>query len=94
MEKQPIIKSARAGSVESNDCLVMISPSDKLEIEINSEVKDQYGAQIEETISQKLEEMEVDQAKLVIEDRGALDFTIRARVEACVLRGRSQDEEL
>ena len=87
MGKRTIKKAARAGSVESNDCLVMISPADDLEITINSEVKSQYGDQIEATVKSKLGEMGVDKANVIVEDMGALDFTIRARVEACVLRG-------
>lgn len=94
MEKTRISKAARAGSVESNDCLIMISPADTLEIEINSEVKDQYGDLIEASVREKLEELGVDQAKIVVEDRGALDFTIKARVEACVKRGSDIDEKL
>lgn len=87
MERREIVKPARAGSAESNDCLVIISPSDDLDIMISSEVKKQYGEEIEKTVKETLENLGVEEAQVKIEDKGALDFTIRARVEAAVLRG-------
>lgn len=87
MEKREIVKPARAGSAESNDILVIISPSDDLSIDISSEVSLQYGSEIEKVILETLKEMGVEKAQVKVEDKGALDFTIKARVEAAVLRG-------
>ncbi|NLL81050.1 MAG: citrate lyase acyl carrier protein [Tissierellia bacterium] len=87
-----ISKMAKAGSVESNDILVMISPGDgKIDIEVESIVYNQYGDDIKKTILDTLEEEEVTDAKVIVNDKGALDFTIRARVKACVRRGSVQD---
>lgn len=87
MEKYQIVKPARAGSAESNDCLVIVSPFDELQIEISSEVFKQYGTEIERVVRETLESLGVDKAQVKVEDKGALDFTIRARVEAAVKRG-------
>lgn len=88
MEKRTeIVKPARAGSVESNDCLVIISPADELSIEISSEVNAQYGDQLKLVVEETLKELGVEKANVKLEDKGALDFTIKARIEACVLRG-------
>lgn len=87
MEKREIVKPARAGSAESNDILVIISPSDDLSMDISSEVSLQYGSEIEKVILETLKEMGVEKAQVKVEDKGALDFTIKARVEAAVLRG-------
>lgn len=87
MEKREIIKPARAGSVESNDLLVIISPAEDLSIDISSEVSLQYGDDIRRVIEETLKEFGVDKAQIKVEDKGALDFTIRARVEAAILRG-------
>ena len=87
MDKREIVRPARAGSAESNDVLVIISPSDDLTIDIASEVSVQYGEDIEKVIREKLQDLGVEKAQIKIEDKGALDFTLRARVEAAVLRG-------
>lgn len=87
MDKREIVRPARAGSAESNDVLVIISPSDDLTIDISSEVSVQYGEDIERVIRETLSELGVDKAQIKVEDKGALDFTIKARIEAAVLRG-------
>ena len=85
--KYEIVKPARAGSVESNDILVMITPSDELIIEISSVVSAQYGEDIKTVIEDEIKSLGVEKAHIKVEDKGALDFTIRARVKACVIRG-------
>ncbi len=93
MESTKITKMAKAGSVESNDILIMIQPGEgKLELEIESVVEKQFGESIKETILTTLQAEGVNDAKVVAKDKGALDFTIKARVKACVRRGSEQDE--
>lgn len=89
--KYEVKKPARAGSLESNDILIMISPSDDLQVEISSVVKQQYGDKIEKVIRDELKELGVEKINLKAEDKGALDFTIRARVRAAVQRGAVND---
>ncbi len=87
MERREIVRPARAGSVESNDLLVIISPAEDLSIDISSEVSLQYGDDIKRVIEDTLKEFGVEKAQIKVEDKGALDFTIKARVEAAILRG-------
>lgn len=82
-----IIKPAKAGTMESNDIYVMVQPNEGgIEISIESIVMKQFGKQIEKTIREMLDKLQVENALIVAKDRGALDFTIRARVEAAVKR--------
>lgn len=81
-----IVKTGRAGSLESNDLIVEIEPADDLIIEIKSVVEDIFKDQIEDVVRQTLKDLNVDKAKIRIDDRGALDFTISARVETAVKR--------
>ena len=91
--KVEIKKMARAGSLESNDIMIMISPGDgDIDIELDSVVYNQFGDDIKETILQTLEEEGVTDAKIIAQDKGALDFTIKARVKACVRRGSDNSE--
>lgn len=85
-----INKKARAGSLESNDLIVEIEPAEELSIEIVSVVEDLFYDKIEATVKDVLEEMNVDKARVRIDDRGALDFTITARVKTAVKRARDE----
>ncbi len=84
-----IKKVAKAGTMESNDIYIMIKPNEDngIEIELESIVMDQFGEQIEQVITHTLEELGIKDIYLVAKDRGALDYTIRARVETAVRRG-------
>ena len=88
-----IIKQAVAGTLESSDLLVKVEPNDSsLDIVIQSEVIKQFGKQIRRTVAETLAKLDVDQGTVVIEDKGALDYAIRARVQAAVLRASGAEE--
>lgn len=89
-KERVISKAAKAGSLESNDLMIMIEPSDKLNITINSVVKEQYGDKILKAINEVLDEEGVTKANIVIEDKGALDFTIRARMRTAIERSQNE----
>ena len=82
-----IKKPARAGTLESSDCQVMIEEGDgKVEFSLESSVINQYGNQIRKVALETLENLGVNNAKVKIVDKGALDCTIKARIEAAVYR--------
>lgn len=87
------MKDAMAGTLESGDILVQISPSDVpgLDIELDSTVAFQFGNQIKKVITETLEELDISQARVKATDKGALDCTIRARVTAAVVRATGKD---
>ncbi len=89
MEK--IIRRATAGTLESSDVFVTLEPNENgVEIEIDSVVQKQFGHVIRHTVEDVLAELEVENAKVSVVDRGALDCVIRARVETAVLRGKGE----
>lgn len=82
-----IVKEALAGTLESSDLMVKIFPANgELEIVIHSEVIKQFGEQIRRVVTQTLHTMQVKEGLVIVEDKGALDCTIRARVQSAVLR--------
>ena len=86
-----MICRATAGTLESSDVFVTLEPhADGLQIEIDSVVKNQFGEEIRRTVEEVLAAMHVENAKLSIVDRGALDCVIRARVETAILRGKGE----
>ncbi|MDE8081339.1 citrate lyase acyl carrier protein [Erysipelothrix rhusiopathiae] len=87
--------SAIAGTLESSDVQVMVEPStDGVSVELNSSVIKQYGVQILETVHEVLDTLEVKDAKIVVQDQGALDCTIKARVQTAVLRASDTVDNL
>ena len=85
-------KSAMAGTLESSDAQVTIEPAEGLELNIQSSVLNQYGRQIKATVLETLNRLDVKDAKVTIVDKGALDCTLKARVECAVFRSCDASE--
>ena len=90
-----ITRPAVAGTLESSDCQVMIEEGDgKVEFSLESSVINQYGNQIRKVALETLKNLGVDNAKVTMVDKGALDCTLKARIEAAVYRSVLQTEDL
>ena len=87
-------KNATAGTLESSDIKIMIEPADKITIHLESSVIAQYGQAIKNTIEEVLRNLEVTGATVVAVDKGALDCTIRSRVETALFRAAQVTEDL
>ena len=82
-----ILREALAGTLESGDAKVKVIPADgPTEIVIHSEVMQQFGQQIQAVAVQTLKNLEVNGGLVIIEDKGALDCVLRARIQCAVLR--------
>lgn len=90
-----IAKPAMAGTLESSDCQVTVEPGEgKVEFHLESAVINQYGNQIRKVVMETLENLEIDNVKVIMVDKGALDYTIKARVEGAIFRALGQMENL
>lgn len=76
------MKIGIAGSVESNDTLITVEEYSSMnnEIIIDSIVDDFFHDQIYQVIDQTLKERNVNNVKVTVQDKGALDYTIKARL--------------
>lgn len=81
-----ISKRAVAGTLQSNDCFIEVLPSEDFKINIDSIVFNEFSEVIEDVIKNTLNELDVKNVELNINDKGALDCTIKARVETAVKR--------
>ena len=82
-----IKKPAVAGTLESSDCMVTVEPGQgQVDLDLDSAVIRQYGKQIRKVIRETLDRLDVTNAKVTVVDKGALDCTIKARVECAVYR--------
>lgn len=80
------MKRGIAGSLESNDVLITVKESDSLRITVKSIVYEFFHKQIEKVILDTLKELGYDKIEVVCEDKGALDYTIRARLKVAISR--------
>lgn len=86
-----ILKCASAGTLESSDVYVEVEPAESgLAIELDSVVLEQFGEQIKEVVKDVLKEQGIEHATVRVQDKGALECVIRARVESAILRGRGE----
>ena len=80
-------KAAMAGTLESSDAQVTVEPGNgSVELSIESSVIHQFGKQIKATVLETLNRLDVTNAKVTVVDKGALDCTLKARVECAVFR--------
>lgn len=87
-----ILKAAVAGTLESSDAMVTVEPGTiGIILEISSSVMNQYGRQIKNTVLETLERLEVKNARVTVVDKGALDCTLKARVECAVFRSSKSE---
>lgn len=88
-----ILKPAMAGTLESSDAQVTVEPgTDGIQLTLSSSVMNQYGRQIKTTVLETLERLGVENAQVTVVDKGALDCTLKARVECAVFRSCGQSQ--
>ena len=93
--RMEIKKPAIAGTLESSDCQVTVEAGEgKVDFSLESAVINQYGNQIRKVALETLNNLGVNNAKVTMIDKGALDCTIKARIEAAVYRSVLQTEDL
>ena len=84
--------NAVAGTLESSDVYVKVEPSDKLEISIESVVYNQFAQEIEKSIREVARHLSILYllrilpGKISVNDKGAIDCVIKARVETAIKR--------
>ncbi len=79
-----INQPAVAGTLESGDVMIRIAPLDTqdIDLQINSSVEKQFG----DAILDVLARYNVRGVQLNVDDKGALDCILRARLEALLAR--------
>lgn len=83
-----IEKKSVAGTLQSNDCMIHLSPCDEIQIKLDSPVAYEFGDQIEKVVRETAEKEGIDGSLIEIEDKGALDCTIQARLRTAIRRAK------
>ena len=90
-----IKKPAVAGTLESSDCQVTVEPGNgKVDFSLESAVIHQFGNQIKKVTLETLKDLGIDNVRISIVAKGALDCTIKARIEGAVFRAVDQYDNI
>jgi len=83
-----ITQAAVAGTLESGDVMIRIEPlhTQEIDLQINSSVEKQFGPAIRATLLEILSQHNVQGVQLIVDDKGALDCILRARLETLLVR--------
>lgn len=84
-----ISKITSAGAYAKCDARVTLCPADVLEVEIRSAVQALFGDSIKRCVSDMLQAWQIECGHVLVEDKGALEWVIAARLEAAI---RLQEE--
>jgi citrate lyase subunit gamma (acyl carrier protein) len=82
-----IVRASSAGTLESSDVYVEISPGPGIELDLSSAEMEQFGDSIKTTMMALVRRMGVRNVHIRAHDRGALDCVIQARLKTALLRG-------
>ena len=85
---------AHAGTLESSDLFVRVVPCEceGVEIELESSVYEIYADAIKATILESANALKATGIKIIVQDKGALDYVSKARVQAAILRAYGINE--
>lgn len=83
------------GEQVRSDCFVSLSISDNggIVIDLKSKVKALYGKSINDLCTEILKYFDINNARVEIDDKSALPFTIAARLEAAIKKYTDSDKE-
>ena len=83
-----LITTGSADTMESNDIMITVEPTDEggVQVELTSNVYQQFGKQIIAVIRETAAGYGVENALITAVDKGALDCTVRARVSTALMR--------
>lgn len=90
-----IKETASAGTIDKCDCLVTVSKGEgDIKINLSSKVLYQYGDSIRNTILQTLKKLDINDVTVDVEDMGAFEYVIVARLEAAIYRSQKQMDQI
>jgi citrate lyase subunit beta/citryl-CoA lyase len=91
---QQLAEAGRWGKDVRSDAHVAVEPRGEgdIELTVESRVEAIYGEALRAQVSEVLESLRVEHARVTVHDEGALPFVVAARLEAAVRRARPETE--
>jgi citrate lyase subunit gamma (acyl carrier protein) len=87
--------ASQAGTFESSDVIFLIEPlpeNSGRKIELFSTVLHQYGESFNKIVVEMLDQFQITDIHLIAKDKGALEPTIKARLETAIRRSLGMQE--
>ena len=87
--------AAQSGTFESSDVIFLIEPlpdNSGRKLEISSTVMQQFGESFKRIVIEMLDQYEMTDIHLIAKDKGALEPTIKARLETAIKRSLDKQE--
>jgi citrate lyase subunit gamma (acyl carrier protein) len=87
--------AAQSGTFESSDVIFLIEPMPNQsgrKIDLSSTVMQQYGVSFRKIVVDMLDHYELTDIHLIAKDKGALEPTIKARLETAIKRSLDLQE--
>ncbi|NME36372.1 MULTISPECIES: citrate lyase acyl carrier protein [Fusobacterium] len=82
------------GNEKDSDVLITVDLNHEgIEIIIESKLKKMFGKLMEKAVKEVIEEMSIKNAKILVQDFGALDFVIKARTRTAIRRAMNGGEK-
>lgn len=82
------------GNEKDSDALITVNLDNVgIEIEIESKNKKMFGNLMEKAVKEVLADMKIENAKVLVQDFGALDFVIKGRTRTAVRRAVAGGEK-
>lgn len=82
----PVAKTAEAGSLESSDCLVIVTEADSFALDYSGANASLFRERTASVVEKTLSSYGAPACAVTIRDQGALEPTIAARLEAALER--------
>lgn len=89
------MRTAQAGTVESMDCLVTVSeagPGTGISLTLAGASVARFSKAMDKAVRDTLDNLEITDVTVSVQDNGALDLVLKARVEAAVARLKGGEE--
>lgn len=86
-----IVRTASSGNSLSGDAKVTVEPGEGMQIVVISPVEDLFYDSIVLCAKKVLKELKAPGVKVVIEDSGAFEWVIAARIETALKRGAKEE---
>ena len=87
--------AAQSGTFESSDVIFLIEPlkeNSGRKLELTSTVMQQFGESFKRIVNEILDEYDMTDIHLIAKDKGALEPTIKARLETAIKRSLDLQE--
>ncbi len=82
------MKTISVGTLESSDCLITLKSAQTLSIDIDSVVHEAFYDHIKAVVEKTLAQYNIEKIQVIVQDKGALDYTIIARLKSAIERWR------